>query len=267
MVYVRYRYEQEAEVIVDKADNYTITLGFDISGVEYYQVLGTYYDYYDKRRNIFIANGFPTPEFKPYIREYPYTSGVIPSLDGSVYWKGGRYDKAIDVDTGQIWGELDAKFPEFGFLECTGGLYRYSNTEASYQFYLKLISDGTIPPGDDYYFPPSTPPKQDLVAWRSVILEIYDDPKRSYDTLYFKRKPIDVDLQVLTIHPVGGRTKTLDIYQGNTKVFTRTEFYRLKDLVKLEVVGGCPTNTCPVLCGNGVCCYGSNGIAVSSYEY
>jgi hypothetical protein len=65
--------------------------------------------------------------------------------------------------------------------------------------------------------------------------------------------------------PIAGKIgTTLRIFQGLNQVFVRTEPYEPE---YVEVIDGCPPNTCPVLCGNGVCCYNSNGISVSSYQY
>lgn len=58
----------------------------------------------------------------------------------------------------------------------------------------------------------------------------------------------------------------LRIFQGNVQVFERTELYQPQ---YVEIIGklSCPTNTCPVKCGDQVCCYGSDGVSVTNFPY
>jgi hypothetical protein len=80
----------------------------------------------------------------------------------------------------------------------------------------------------------------------------------------------------------GGSNNTLAHYfrtyiaagWGTGIFWTDNPMYRAIDVIHTHwhpangVVGKkCPNNTCPVLCGNRVCCYNSNGISTNNFLY
>lgn len=83
----------------------------------------------------------------------------------------------------------------------------------------------------------------------------YDTSTRNY---YY------TDVVLTYWHPADGDPiYTLRIFDSNnSEIFNRTENERPIQVFKTDNV--CPPNTCPVDCGDKICCYGSDGIAVSS---
>ena len=72
------------------------------------------------------------------------------------------------------------------------------------------------------------------------------------------------DLVVTYWHPVNGEPLyTLKIFNEDTEIFSRTENVRATQVFLRQET--CPTNTCPVDCGDRICCYDSDGIATYSY--
>lgn len=55
------------------------------------------------------------------------------------------------------------------------------------------------------------------------------------------------------------------ILKNNQVVYT-SPTYTILPQVSWECLGGCPPGTCQVDCGSVYCCYGSDGIAVSSFS-
>ena len=53
-----------------------------------------------------------------------------------------------------------------------------------------------------------------------------------------------------------------EVFSNQNIIFTRTEL----EQPEVRFVGVCPPNTCPVDCGTHICCYGSDGIVVSSFS-
>jgi hypothetical protein len=82
------------------------------------------------------------------------------------------------------------------------------------------------------------------------------------------RKYRNIDMKALKVHPTNGTPNyTLEIFKDDSQKFNRTELYAPEYVKVIQDGEECPEGTCPVQCGNHVCCYGSNGIAVSSYQY
>lgn len=72
------------------------------------------------------------------------------------------------------------------------------------------------------------------------------------------------DIQVFYVHPSNGdRTTTLNIYQNEDLIFSRTTINEGDPFVEITKI--CPSDTCPVRCGDRVCCYGSDGIATDTF--
>ena len=72
-------------------------------------------------------------------------------------------------------------------------------------------------------------------------------------------------LLLLREHPANGDPiYTLKIFDANnSEIFSRTEPERPIQIFRRQET--CPPDTCPVDCGDHICCYGSNGIATYSY--
>ncbi len=100
------------------------------------------------------------------------------------------------------------------------------------------------------FYPPS------LVSWQ------YASAGFGYD--FNNRIDYYTDVVITYWHPVNGDPiYTLKIFKGNNQIFSRTENERPLQVFFRENV--CPPNTCPVDCGEKICCYGRDGIAVASY--
>lgn len=67
-------------------------------------------------------------------------------------------------------------------------------------------------------------------------------------------------------HPVNGeREITFKIFLNDSEVFTRVEIEKPPAFVQIIEGRECPPETCPVSCGDQICCYASNGISVDSF--
>ena len=73
-----------------------------------------------------------------------------------------------------------------------------------------------------------------------------------------------VNLTQEYVEVTGTISYTLNIFKDGVQVFTRTSTD--KPTVAIVETNQCPENTCEVDCGTHVCCYGSDGIAVFSYD-
>ena len=67
-------------------------------------------------------------------------------------------------------------------------------------------------------------------------------------------------------HPANGDEEiTLKITLQGSQKYSRTELN--KKPIFIQIIAGfeCPENTCPVLCREKICCYGTDGISVDSF--
>ena len=67
---------------------------------------------------------------------------------------------------------------------------------------------------------------------------------------YFHRKPTERTFY------------KFEVFSNQNIIFTRTDL----EQPEVTLIGVCPPNTCEIDCGTHVCCYGSDGIAVFSFE-
>lgn len=131
---------------------------------------------------------------------------------------------------------------------------------------LRLVSFGTYTENEPEPTEPGityqpeiigTSSGQTLKYWRHPRTRFgWDSSIREY---LYQEKPV-----INYWQPANGTPLyTLHIYQGENEVFSRTEEFFP---VQVFLVENCPDNTCPVDCGTHICCYGSDGIAVSYYN-
>ena len=105
-------------------------------------------------------------------------------------------------------------------------------------------------------------------------IEINDTPSSTEDKTYTYIKNNRNNGIRLSINSLdsNGKRKEFKIEEVNITTNQVVRWRRIEDssigIVKnysLTCEGGCPSNTCEVDCGDKYCCYGSDGIAVTSY--
>jgi hypothetical protein len=228
MVAVKYKYKNESEVMIDKADDFEIK---DI-GKAYtrWQAVGAYYDVEEAVQKQFISGQRLSP-----------TDSISEQIS---------YDSSGNAEVNSTWhlGEPGSGITlKINRVKSPGVQTKVFTTLEEMQkgrVIGRPLSYGLYPPVMSHWYYPRNQYGQ------------YDFSTRIY-----------VGLNPVLYFWWGSSAETqyrLNIFKGNNQVFTRTELYRPE---YVQVIGGCPQGTCPVLCGDKACCYGSDGIAVSSYQY
>lgn len=240
MVAVKYKYPNEDEVIIQNADNYQILYS---EKPTLWQAVGTYYDLRYEKTIVFVSYPLRKPSTNFAIKN----QGEITLLGTSTSQERTLPRWGLEIGVNNNFGN-----PIYVPVTATFGSFPITlNSPIGFQlaYYLNpstgIINNQFTPLGGGVY----------SVKMLTVLaFTVYDWQATNFTVEFFR----------IINYPAP--TVTLRIYQGNNQVFTRTETY---EPVYVEVINGCPEGTCPVLCNNGtqVCCYGSNGISVFSYQY
>ena len=245
MVAVRYKYLDEPEVVIDDANDYDISNSIDLSTTTQWQAVGSYN---------FASN---PDEIKVFC------TSVISPLDSTLsefLW----YAELDGNKVRQIYLEPQEGHP----LEPVISNWRIGNKPVRHWYDLEDYPDILNPasetrrnPGIPIYLTSSYNPNV------RHYQRYYDTPSvgRVWNGLEnFKTE----NLTIAFWHPANGtKLYTLEIFQDGISVFSRTETYRPEYVEVFINDKECPENTCPVKCGENVCCYGSDGIATESFLF
>lgn len=241
---VEYKYKDEDVVIFSPANNYKIAYEPDPTRVLEWQALGRFYDIENQRTDYWIVTLFDDPNLEIVIDTY--------------YQDLKDHIVTINLDTGE---EMQGRMPSFTFYTNKGerGINRFTNNDASYQSVDDQVTNQTKQPGirfSEFRLGAST------IRNTKVETYGYDSQQR----LQYKLIPTVSNFQLVYTHPSQVvHVYPFRIFNFGGEVFSRTEDYP-PEYVKIIGIE-CPPNTCPVKCGENVCCYNSNGISEESFLF
>lgn len=247
MVAVKYKYSNESPITIPNADDYVIEDSLDLNSVRRWEIFGKYTD------NYYFKDGYQNRMFVSNVGRH---SNVL-ITERFAYVK--RWEEVENTGKYNILertfdpSEAIAIEATYWTTDVKSGFHDWQ----TYDDYLRERNsrNGNYPePGRAY-------------AINGLDKFIHYSHVRSWNiNLWHPTKEYFMkDLEILFYHPAQClRLYTLKIFERGSLVFSRAENIR-PQYVQIINAKECPPNTCPVECGRNICCYGSDGIAVTTF--
>ena len=230
---VKYKYTDESEVVYSDADNFTLKINSEL--ITQWQAFGTYQHIPSGQQGAFISQVVTTNSGS--VVEKPLRRGTFKGAPIIGYfWRLETPDGLVDITPkGEPGEDIDPLGFSRPFRTATGSMF-IPETYTRWSFLLARIK-------------PRNENLRDGYRMNEPFVEVSQGANITY------------------WHPAGGQIEwILKIFEGEEEVFSRTEGKR-PEYVQIVDGRGCPPNSCPVKCGDNVCCYGSDGIAVEAFPY
>lgn len=244
---VKYKYQNESEKVINNADNYKVVPGVIPGTATEWQLL----------MKGEIVDGIKPGTNQPYM--YSSTPSNTPNLTLSeqVTWATEMEGNRI-INSSYEGGILAYRsrwiIPESPTL--------YIANWYPYSYYKTLID------ADPYYPRPGSGRVKSDALNNNGTHWFNSFPGFNGGTFYTpNRTYVNINIEVIGVHPTNGtKNNTLKIFNGDNLVFSRTELIA-PQYVEVIFDKQCPNNTCPVKCGDKVCCYGSDGISTENFLF
>ena len=223
-----YKYQNESEVTVPDVDYYEIEKGNIIP--IHWHAMGTYHDIPSGETKIFASRAVDTPDGIIVIEESRTSLGL---LVGHL-WILNSNGKKISISPTYY----DSNIPLTDQIE-TGNRVAYG-----FQGIPEIFRSVTA-------LRKNTKPRYGTGTneW------LYDE-----DFIELTQNLVITHWHISDV----ARNYTLRLFVGNNEVYSRTELYRPE---YVQIINQCPPNTCPVKCGNKVCCYQSDGVSIEDFLF
>ena len=212
----------------------------------------------ESRKTIEAGRSFEVVSELVNISQWQLTAKADSILDGITYLVIAipLFDSNSIIPIEQIPNYVDSFYYPNTFTADPGNRWQFRNNGQIYQFYTYGQWENSV------HFNPtegraiSTRATGILYEWREEYIyrftgrKIYVFPDSPYD--YFWYPANGTQLWILKIFDRDG-----------IQIFSRTDIEKPIELYYVQPT--CPNNTCAVDCGDQVCCYGIDGIAIDYY--
>lgn len=248
---ISYEYLNEDRVIIPEADDYELIYDVIPESVTKWQAIGTYYDNVDQRTNFFLSGLSDNPEASVTSEKR------FKTFDAS--------QRIVDSKTKATLGNTILVYDK----PLVGGLTlrRYTANQQYFDIISQMLAEKSLRTKGleiSWIFP-----FFNSNDWHKLLYISQANwgrpPNGSEPNVYEVTRLETVEnIEVLYVHPANGdRTVTLNIYQNQSLIFSRTTSTFNNPLVQKGKA--CLNNTCPVKCDVNICCYGNNGIATEAF--
>ena len=265
---VIYKYKDENEVYIGKANRYTYLFEVD-----------TNYTTWGGIGTMFNADTNEELSFLTHIYDFEKLGLATSSFEFKLHPVYYRVTKLEENG----YKDYIYKYGDFWYLEVSGTVFSTPELKVD----SNPLSRGGIPRSN--IIPAFNITYEELTNyWDTYILPT--DKGEIYQTLYilyselnrnshsfigFPKILVQPHLKYKNIYdkpiikkwyPVRAKTIVeLKIFLNDTEVFSRKEYSRAEYVYPIN--RKCPDNTCPVKCDENVCCYNSKGIATESFLF
>ena len=244
MVAVRYKYRDEPEAIIEDADRFTVSSFIDPLGATHFQPIGSY-------------TNIPTGQKRPFI-------GLVYNFADNDFEFGDFSVVSIPYVVIRE-GQPDEVVQNKIFVLQHPSLPVPSTLYGAVMDYEDFIADNFSKPNQGEVYPGDLDNRTAIIEWTLQVKQ-----RGTNQVILVNEPPIQVSsTPVIEFwNPTKGTRKyKFDVFSGESLVFSRTE--NLPPDIKQVITNDreCPVNTCPVKCGENVCCYGSDGIAIESFLF